>query len=429
MSRSPARRTPARVWRAMLFVGILAGEFAVIEAALRWHGGSEAAPGFQSLFLQDPALGIHRLAPGARTRFTTREFDTEIAINDAGVRDDEPLGPKGPGERRVFVLGDSLVLSVQVPFEATFCERLEARLNEAGGPGRWRVVNGGVQGYGPIESRLLFERLADRVDPDVVLFTIFVGNDALEAADAAQRLEAGGSPLASAREDAVRALRRVVRRSMVLQIVRLRAELVLDRFGSGRPAPERPLATYLADPPPEVARGLAAAADAVGAVARLARRRGAAAGIVLMPARFQLDDGDYGRLAAAVRAAGGTLVRDAATERFARALAPLGLPTLDLLPVLRGEPDPAGLFFQENVHLTPRGHRVVGDALARWLEAEGLVGAGAGRQGPLATAAAASLASAGEAAPAREGAGGGAPAQSGRAGERHARPVHPASRR
>jgi lysophospholipase L1-like esterase len=378
MRRFAARAAPAWAWRALLLAGILAGEFAVIEAALRWHGGSEAAPGFQSLFLQDPALGIHRLAPGARTRFTTREFDTEIAVNDAGVRDDEPLGAKVPGERRILVLGDSLVLAVQVPFEATFGERLEARLNEARGAVRWRVVNGGVQGYGPIESRRLFEHLADRVDPDLVLFTVFVGNDALEAADAARRAEARASAFASASEDAARAVRRVVRRSMVLQMARLRAEMVLARFGTSRAAPERPLATYLADPPAEVARGLAAAADAVGAVARLARQRGAATGVVLMPARFQVDDGDFERLAAAVRAAGGTLVRDAATERFRRALAPLGLPTLDLLPVLRGEPDPAGLFFQENVHLTPRGHRVVGDALARWLEHEGLIESGAG---------------------------------------------------
>ncbi len=54
-----------------------------------------------------------------------------------------------------------------------------------------------------------------------------------------------------------------------------------------------------------------------------------------MPARFQVDDGDYGRLKEIVAAAGGTLVRDAATERFDQALAPLGLPRLDLLPALR----------------------------------------------------------------------------------------------
>ena len=36
---------------------------------------------------------------------------------------------------------------------------------------------------------------------------------------------------------------------------------------------------------------------------------------------------------------------------------------IDLLPVLAAQPDRIGLFFQRNVHLTPRGHEVVAGAL------------------------------------------------------------------
>ena len=92
-----------------------------------------------------------------------------------------------------------------------------------------------------------------------------------------------------------------------------------------------------------------------------------------MPARFQTDDGDYGRLDAAVRSAGGTMLRYAATERFHDALAPTGLPIFDLLPVLQAQPDRGGRFFQRNIHLTRRGHAVVADALAGFLESNGLV--------------------------------------------------------
>ena len=73
---------------------------------------------------------------------------------------------------------------------------------------------------------------------------------------------------------------------------------------------------------------------------------------------------------AVVAAAGDTLERDSATERFRIALAPLGLPMLDLLPVLRAEPNRMDLFFQRNVHLTPRGHGVVGKALADFVRGE-----------------------------------------------------------
>ena len=138
--------------------------------------------------------------------------------------------------------------------------------------------------------------------------------------------------------------------------------------------PERPLATYLTDPPPEVWHRLEVTRRAFSLIADRARGLGARTGIVLMPARFQTDDFDYGNLSAAVRAAGGELVRNSGSERFAAALAPLGLPTFDLLPVLARQPQRTGLFFQRNVHLTPRGHDVVAAALFDFLTSSGLVG-------------------------------------------------------
>ena len=91
-----------------------------------------------------------------------------------------------------------------------------------------------------------------------------------------------------------------------------------------------------------------------------------------MPARFQTDDEDYGHLAETVRAAGGVLVRNSSSERFATALAPLGLPMIDLQPVLAAQPDRVGLFFQRNVHLTARGHEVVAGALYDFMKTSGL---------------------------------------------------------
>ena len=82
-------------------------------------GSSEAAPAFQGLFADDPSMG-YRLKPGARVRFATTEFDTALAVNSSGVRDDDEIGAKTPDERRILILGDSLVMAVQVPFQQTF---------------------------------------------------------------------------------------------------------------------------------------------------------------------------------------------------------------------------------------------------------------------------------------------------------------------
>ena len=92
-----------------------------------------------------------------------------------------------------------------------------------------------------------------------------------------------------------------------------------------------------------------------------------------MPARFQVDDADYGRLKEAVETAGGQLLRDGASERFDAALAPLQLPRIDLLPALRAALPGPDLFFQQTVHLTPRGHVVVAEALDRFIQEQRLL--------------------------------------------------------
>jgi hypothetical protein len=365
-----------RVARAVIFLLILAAQFGVFEAALRVWGSSEAAPSFQGLFEGDPIIG-YRLKPHARTRFTTSEFDTEIVINGAGVRDDEEIGPKAPNERRVVLLGDSLVLAVQVPFEQTFGEVLERRLNERASPLRYRVINAGVQGYGPIEELLFFRSIASALQPDLVITTVFVGNDAEEAVGSRVKLTEGAGQAAALRESITTRLRRLVRRSMVLQIVRLRVVAATERFTPNAVAPEPPLQSYVANPAPRITEGLAVSRECVDEIVRIAGARGATSGIVLMPARFQVDDTDYQWLRESVRQAGGELLRDAATQRFDEALSSLPVPRLDILPPLRaGLPGP-DLFFQKTVHLTPRGHEVVADALWRFIRDNQLLEPGA----------------------------------------------------
>ena len=356
-----------RLRRLALFALILAVQFGVFEAALRTWGSSEAAPAFQGLFANDPVIG-YRLKPGARIRFATSEFDTEIAINSTGVRDDEEIGEKRPDERRILLLGDSLVLSVQVPFRQTFGELLEQRLNRGGSPIRYRVINGGVQGYGPVQELLFFRSILPVVKPDLVVETLFVGNDAEDAAASESLLAGPARPVTeSARQAAVTRLRRLVRRSMVLQVLRLRAVAATERFARTAGPPEPPLQSYAAHPAARIARGLSVVRQVVGLMTAESAAAGARTAVVLMPARFQVDDADYGRLREAVAQSGGELIRDAASERFDRALADLPVPRFDALPALRASLPGPDVFFQQTVHLTPRGHAVVADALERFL--------------------------------------------------------------
>lgn len=373
MSEPAARdgtRRRSGLRRIALVAVIVVAQFAVFEAALRTWGSSEAAPAFQGLFESDPTLG-YRMKPGARTHFKTSEFAADIAINRDGFRDDAELGPKPADERRVLLLGDSLVLSVQVGFDQTFGERLERRLNNRGSSTRYRVVNAGVQGYGPIEEQLFFQSIVDRVRPDLVIVVVFVGNDAEEAVSSLPKLSSGTRSAASAAGDSlVTRLRRLVRRSMVLQILRLRVVAVTDRLAPRLAPPEPPLQSYAAAPAPRIDEGLAITRRSIEAISARAAAAGAATMVALMPARFQVDDPDYLRLKDLVAHAGGDLRRDGASERFDRALSSVPIPRIDLLPALRAALPGPDLFFQETVHLTPRGHDVVAAALDTFVAAQ-----------------------------------------------------------
>jgi lysophospholipase L1-like esterase len=367
-TRNGSGRASSRARHVALFLLIVAAQFAVFEVGLRTWGSSEAAPSFQGLFQNDPVLG-YRLKPHARTQFTTKEFSANIAVNGQGFRDEEELGPKVPNERRILLLGDSLVLSVQVDFGQTFGQLLERHLNSGSPSANYRVINGGVQGYGPVEELLYFKQIVSTVQPDVVIPVVFVGNDAEEAVVSKPKLDGSSRSATSRASDSMfTRMRRLVRRSMVLQILRLRVVAATERITPTLALPEPPLQSYAAHPAPRIDDGLAVTKQCMQDIISTASDHGAATAIVLMPARFQVDDADYGRLKEAVFQAGGELVRDAASERFSRTLSALGAPQLDVLPALRSALPGPDLFFQETVHLTPRGHEVVAAALDRFID-------------------------------------------------------------
>jgi len=368
--------------RILLFAAIMLVQFGLFEAGMRLHAGSEAAPAFQQLFMRDPEVGV-RLRPGASARFKTTEFETDIVINASGVRDDE-IGPKPAGERRIVVLGDSIVLSVQVQAAETFCARLQERLNAqrpAGGP-VYRVINAGVQGYGPVEELGFFDHVANRFEADVVLVAVYVGNDAMEAYDSgdavlprspSERASSSGPPAATTKPSPWPLwMRRLVRRSMVLQTVRLRTLTLLERYSSARPI-DRALTMYLPVVPPDMERGLAVTRECVRRIAVSAAARGARTGIVLVPARFQVDDENYESLKAIVADSGERLLRDAATARFLSTLGGLGLPLIDTLPALRDANARARVFMRSTAHFTKDGHEAMAGVLAGFLRDSGLL--------------------------------------------------------
>ncbi len=161
--------------RILLFAAIVLVQFFLFEAGLRLAAGSEAAPVFQQLFMQDPAIGGHRLRPGASAHFKTADFETDIAINSSGTRGPAKLpSPSRRVKPASWSSGTRSCSRCKWSSDETFCAVLERRLNESRGPGEghYRVINAGVQGYGPVEELAFFEHVVSGFQPDIVLVAV-----------------------------------------------------------------------------------------------------------------------------------------------------------------------------------------------------------------------------------------------------------------
>lgn len=372
-----ARRLAARVLLlvASLALGILAAELAV--RLLSPRAVLLVTPG---LYVPDPPRR-YRLAPGFRGEITNRvEFATGVAIDADGLRGPvtgPATGRRGPGAVRILTLGDSFTFGVGAEQEESYPARLEAALAAAGIEAR--VQNAGVPGFGVPDAAAWFEAHGARLEPDVVVLGVFVGNDLQDAAGTGVEVVDG---LLVAHGERPRSLSRWLYYHSHLYVLLKGSPLgPLLRRGLGRPRPleerevEAELALYSREPPPaSVAAGITATERAVAELATTARGRGVRAAAVLVPSLLQVDDEAW-------RAAHERLGHDPAGSDRDRPSELLGdlfarhrVPALDLAPRLREEVA-AGrdLYWPIDRHLTPRGYDLMGREVARFLLGRGLV--------------------------------------------------------
>jgi len=131
----------------------------------------ETARFFDRLILEEP-IG-YRLPPGMKERF----WGITVRTNSLGLRDRELPAAKPPDEMRVMLLGDSVVFSLGVEYEASIPAQLERILNEGARPGiRYRTLNMGVPSYNTEQQLIQLETLGLGLEPDAVVL-YFSTND------------------------------------------------------------------------------------------------------------------------------------------------------------------------------------------------------------------------------------------------------------
>lgn len=366
----PASRRAVLLARLVALALSLAAALALAELAVRLLAPQPVMLVDRGLYLSDPPRR-YRLQPGFRGEITNRvEFTTAVEIDGAGLRGPE-VGAEASGARRVLVLGDSFAFGVGARQEETYPTRLAIRLAAAGTPAE--VLNAGVPGFGVPDEAAWFAAWGAPLAPDLVVLTIFVGNDLQDATPGLPRAMAVDGVLVIEGESPGSLSRWLYYHSQLYVLIKTSPAGDAVRRALGRRTPRdraevaAEMTLYSDGPPSPIERdGGAMTAAAIGdLVAHPGAGRVAA---VLVPSLLQVDPVEWRKTLAARRL--DPRAHDAArpTKLLVDLCARHDVPVLDLsapfaAAIARGE----RIYYPIDRHLTPAGYDLTAAEVARFL--------------------------------------------------------------
>ena len=294
----------------------------------------------------DPLTGLlHK--PFIRLKVPWPEHPTgslEIHTNAQGFRDDAPTPRrKAPGSIRILVTGDSHTDGLVYNAE-TFAKLIESGLNRRRDFPRAEAINAGV-GHFSFRNYLGLLKRYRFLKPDVLIVTVYSGNDFLEAAE---YLEYAGTPAPAPKPYAAR----------------LAAAEKLDEGAVWQALNQ---AVYFKTFPAMIPRVAALARDSLGEIRDLCRADGIRLLVILLPTKLDVEWGTDREKLDRVKsflALDDSDLRAGASMRedLADWLAREKIPFLDAARALPAKRDGAPpLFWNRDYHLSAEGHRWIAD--------------------------------------------------------------------
>jgi len=363
------------VGRARLSVRLMAAVAAALLALIAAEIGVRVLRPQVDAPIETPALlrGQFR-EPGVHPN-RSGEFSVQVHVNRDRFVDREWAAPR-PGVPRVVVIGDSFVEAAQVELDQGFGRVLESAMGEQRGA-PVEVLSLGVPGAGTGTALALLDEYAPRLQPQLVVLGFLLSNDVLNNHPLLEpkpdkpfyRLDGGVLVPTDAQRISISSWRvpvlwrishtwRLVARTVVGRQMSLQS---LDRGGG------MPLDLRVHDPAGGATWDEAwVVTDAlVGAMAAHCAEQGISFATLVIPS--QVEATQAGR-AAAVQAWSALDAWDlsVAADR-ARTMAGRHGPVLDLTPSLEAAQHDAPLYYTQDGHWTPAGHRVAARASSAFL--------------------------------------------------------------
>jgi len=278
-----------------------------------------------------------------------------IRINSHGHRGPEVAVEKSPGERRIFLLGDSIVFGWGVAAEECLVSLLPLLAARGSDAPPLSVINSGVVGYSPWQEYDVLRSEARKWNPDVVI-QVFCLNDVVEKFDLARF---GGLSRGYASNLPSR-----LGWSGLYRMARANLATLSPADVAARKRREKTYAVrrMLNEPEaPEIQEAWRITLENMAKIQTLARREGLPLAIVCFPYAEQLTpNGIY---------------PTGPQERLAEFAAHHNTPFLDLSPVFQRYYDENGqdraVLFIDGLHLSPEGHRLAAEAIHAFLVRQG----------------------------------------------------------
>jgi hypothetical protein len=382
---------------ALVAVSALAGE-ATVRVAAHWLPGVRTLAEPRGTRVRDPET-FAEFQHAYRDHLTPYRELHGFRCNSLGFHDLEPVPALPPGGMRIVALGDSFAYGT-VPYGHSYLTLVEAFLllaRQRGGAGAPLVVdNLGVPASGIADYGLVYAFVGRDLGPDLVLVTLYLGNDPRDYADDARFGRERGLP-GSYLVTFLRRASRLARESSVAATAPTGepgaaapdAGVVQPQRRYGDDSPEFRAPVFSDEAIAEILQGELTVLARPGAplrlpdwdaferaLTRLLGEVGQNAPVVLAlaPSRLQVHPEE---LRAAATRAGldpADLDADLPNLRVAALARRLGVPVVDTTPVLRRHAAAGERLYRPNdTHWSLRGNALAAEEVARRLVELGLV--------------------------------------------------------
>jgi hypothetical protein len=304
-----------------------------------------------SVIISD-SLDAHLLVPG-------HDYGDGLRGNRLGFPGADFRVEKRAGTIRIAALGDSFALGPAVPFADNYLTLLESR---AAGT---EVYNFGVTGAGPREYRAVLQRFVWTYRPDMVLLSVFVGNDITEALATPRHMDPRQLSLYLLVSRGWRLAREQVRRPAESAPKdpqrRVSAALSPETF---REVEARRMAVCLKASPRGMEKKWRRALEDLDAIVRACRQRGVRLGVVLIPDELQVNPEVRDEALKEAGARSEEVDLELPQRRLVAFFEKREVACLDLLPLLKKHPHSYAV---RDTHWNAEGNRLAAEAIAAWL--------------------------------------------------------------